>query len=588
MGYALGLDVGTTFTAAAVFRDGRSQMVNLGQRSASVPSVVFLRDDDTILTGDAAVRRGLTEPDRVAREFKRRIGDSAPLLLGGTPMSADALLACMLASTIKVVTEREGAAPESVAVCHPANWGPYKLDLLRQACARAGLAEPTFISEPEAAATHYAEQERVAPGSVVAVYDLGGGTFDAAVLRKTETGFILLGRPEGIERLGGVDFDLAVVGHVMRHIGDVASGLDRDDRRTIAALARLRQECVDAKETLSVDSETSICVMLPDLNADIRLTRAEFESMIRVPLLDAVAALRRAIQSANVEPSDLAAVLLVGGSSRIPMVAQMVSAEVGRPVAVDTDPKHAVALGAAMAAGGALRTLATVPSPAETATTEARSAPPAPASDPVEAATATTAHAPADAVAPVEEAVVPEPLHIADVAEPPAIDEAATPSTPAKPSVGGRRRLAIAGVIGLALLVVAGGVFALAAGDGGERDFDGWISACPTSSSVCITSVGVEDGSLRARFVSNGVNLVGNASGDQLQAVFFLASVDESGAVSVSRQTSTWHGWGPSSPFRGFSTREAAGSTALCVLVGNGAGEVAPRTGNCAQLPPIR
>ena len=95
--YALGVDLGTTFTAAAVWRDGRAEISPLGMRTAAIPSVVLARPDGVFLTGEAAARRAALEPGRVAREFKRRLGDSTPLLLGGSPYSATALTARLLA-----------------------------------------------------------------------------------------------------------------------------------------------------------------------------------------------------------------------------------------------------------------------------------------------------------------------------------------------------------------------------------------------------------------------------------------------------------------------------------------------------------
>ena len=201
--------------------------------------------------------------------------------------------------------------------------------------------------------TYYASQERVEPGSVIAVYDLGGGTFDAAVVRKTADGVELLGTPEGIERLGGVDFDEAVFAHVAAALGGALGELDPDDPAAMAAVLRLRAECVEAKEALSADTEVSIPVLLPNVSTEVRLTRAELEAMIRPPLADSLTAMRRALRSAGVEAAGLTAVLLAGGSSRIPLVAQLVSAELGRPVAVDAHPKHGVALGAAQAAAAA-------------------------------------------------------------------------------------------------------------------------------------------------------------------------------------------------------------------------------------------
>ena len=103
-----------------------------------------------------------------------------------------------------------------MTVSHPANWGQYKRDLLQQSLRLAGLTEAETITEPEAAAIYYASNERVESGTIVAVYDLGGGTFDAAVLRKTAEGFEIMGRPEGIEHLGGIDFDQAILARVDR------------------------------------------------------------------------------------------------------------------------------------------------------------------------------------------------------------------------------------------------------------------------------------------------------------------------------------------------------------------------------------
>lgn len=268
-----------------------------------------------------------------------------------------------------------GRSPDAVTVTHPANWGPYKTDLLRQTLRAADLSDARLLAEPEAAAVHYASTERLEPGEVVAIYDLGGGTFDSAALRRTDTGFELLGLAEGIERLGGIDFDEAVLAHVVSFLGPALDELDPDDSATLSAVARLRAECVAAKEGLSDDTEVSIPVLLPTLQTQIRLTRAEFEDMVRPTLAETTAVLSRTLRSGAVENDEVKAVLLVGGSSRIPLVGQMVAAEMNRPVAIDVHPKHAVALGAAL---DAARVEAPAPVQAPTPT---RPAPP-PASVP--------------------------------------------------------------------------------------------------------------------------------------------------------------------------------------------------------------
>jgi molecular chaperone DnaK len=347
VGYQLGVDLGTTYTAAAVIRNGRAEVATLGTRSLEIPSVVLLRSDGEMLIGEAAERRSLTEPDRFAREFKRRMGDPTPVLLGGSPFSAHALMARLLRGVVKVVADREGGPPEHIVVTCPANWGDYKRDLLAQAVRQADVGRVSIATEPEAAAVHYASTTRVAPGEIVAVYDLGGGTFDAAVLRNTGEGFELLGDPRGIEQLGGVYFDEAVFAWVVDHMAEAFAQLDPDDPAAMAAVSRLRRDCVEAKESLSWDTDTAIPVALPNQRTEARLTRIEFEDMIRPTLVDTLDAVHRSLDSAGVRPEQLKSVLLVGGSSRIPLVGQLLVADLKRPVAIDVHPKHAVALGAA-------------------------------------------------------------------------------------------------------------------------------------------------------------------------------------------------------------------------------------------------
>jgi actin-like ATPase involved in cell morphogenesis len=350
--YYLGIDIGTTYSAAAVWRDGQVSVANLGERAPVIPSVLFIAEDGALLVGEAAERRAPTDPRRTAREFKRRVGDPTPIIVGGTPYSADALMAKLLRWAVDKVVEREGGQPDGIAVSYPANWGAFKQDLLAQEIRLAGLdaAEVATLTEPAAAAVYYASQERVADGAVVAVYDLGGGTFDVAILRKVANGWEILGEPEGIERLGGIDFDEAVFQHVITTLGDEYEALDPEDDATLAALVRLRRECVEAKEALSEDTDVSIPVLLPGIQRDVRLTRSELEEMIRPALTGSIEATKRALRSAKVPTDDVTAVLLVGGSSRVPLVGQLVGAELGRPVAIDVHPKYGIALGAAILA----------------------------------------------------------------------------------------------------------------------------------------------------------------------------------------------------------------------------------------------
>ncbi len=350
-GYLLGIDVGTTRTAAATCRIGawpsECEIVNLGDRSSAVPSVLFVGDDGGVLVGEAAERRATSEPDHVVREFKRRIGDPTPVLVSGRPWAPEDLAARLVQWVVERVTQREGGPATHLAVTHPASWGAHKKDLLGAALHRHGLPV-AFLAEPQAAALHYAAAERVEPGSTIAVYDFGGGTFDAAVVHKDAQGFSLLGRPEGVERLGGIDLDELVFEHVVEGLPEAFDGLDENDPAVLSAVAAVRRECTEAKEALSADTEVSIPVLTPVGQGSVRLHRSEFEAMIHPHVEETVSALHRAIASAGVGADQLTAVLLVGGSSRIPLVAQMVSEQLGRPVAVDADPKNAIAKGAAL------------------------------------------------------------------------------------------------------------------------------------------------------------------------------------------------------------------------------------------------
>ena len=362
-GTRLGVDLGTTWTAAALRHDGRVEVVELGTDTPAMPSVVATASGDggsgrrgkrgkrgelgEIIAGERAERQLLVDPASGVRECKRRLGDTAPMVMAGEPYGAEALMGHLLRHTVQVATATADGPPDEVVLTHPAVWGDYKLDLVREAGRQAGVGEVTLMAEPVAAALHYVSLGRIGPGDVVAVYDFGGGTFDAAVVRCTESGAEILGRPEGLERLGGVDLDQIVVLHVDQALGGRLRELDTTDPEGRRALVRLRADCTAAKEALSNDTEVNIPVALPGLHTEVRLTRDELEAAARSRIADTLGALDRAIADAGIAPPALAGVLLVGGSSRIPVVAEEVGRRTGRPTLLDADPKLVVALGAA-------------------------------------------------------------------------------------------------------------------------------------------------------------------------------------------------------------------------------------------------
>lgn len=348
MAYDLGIDIGTSYSAAAVRREsGAVDVVGLGSISDSMPSVVYLSTDGSILIGDAANRRSVTDPQGAAREFKRRLGDSTPIILRTSPFSAEQLYARMLEHVVQRVIEREQGPPRSTVVTHPANWGPYKLELFQQALRMSDLPA-TGLTEPAAAAWAYGAEDRVPVGAKLAIYDLGGGTFDAAVLEKTSTGFAQLGETTGIEHLGGVDFDAAVMQWVKTAIGD-AWPSDPDDPQLPTSMLHLRRSCSEAKELLSSERDVTIPVLLPGVDTTLTLTRPEFENMIRPKIDDSITSLESALASAGV-PGNEATIVLVGGSSRIPLIREELAHRFGPVVANDVDPLYAIARGAAVAA----------------------------------------------------------------------------------------------------------------------------------------------------------------------------------------------------------------------------------------------
>jgi actin-like ATPase involved in cell morphogenesis len=473
MPYQVGIDLGTTHAMAAVCRSGgAAEVVPLDRRGGAVPAALYLGADGAFLVGEAAERRALSDPGRVVRELTRRVGDPTPVLVGRTPVPGDELAARFVARLVEDVARREGGVAARVAVTHPVGWGAHKVGSLRAALAGQGLASAVLVAEPRAAVAGYASGGRLPVGGLVAVYDLGGGSFDASVVRRTPSGVELVGTPEGVERLGGVDFDELVFEHVRDALGPAWEDLDPADPEVLAAVADLRRECTAAKEALSQDTEVLVRVALPGVRTEVRLGRAEFEERIRPAVAETVEATRRVIDSAGVAPADLAALLLVGGSSRIPLVVQMVSAAFGRGVAVDVDPKAVVALGAALLARGGPAPRAPQAVSPRPAGAERR---PAPAGAPAPARPAPAGRLPAPAAAAVRGPVTLPALVPVPAEEGTELLQAPRPPKQARPFAAGiatpqrPRRVALVASLGALALVALGGAVAFGAGGFGAR-----------------------------------------------------------------------------------------------------------------------
>ena len=430
MGYSLGIDLGTTYTAAAVSEGTHAEVITLGDRSPQAPSVIYQGIDGAFRCGESAERRATTEPERIAREFKRRMGDQTPIFVGGTPLSAHACAKALLSWTIEQVVNGQGEDPDRVIVTCPANWGPYRRELMSQVTALNADYPITVCTEPEAAALHFASTRRVAEGQSIAVYDLGGGTFDAAVLRRGPGGsFEVLGAPDGLEQLGGVDFDEAVFERVSRSID--AAELDPDDPETLLGLAQLRRACTEAKEALSSETETVVPITLGGQTTRVRLTRAEFTELIGPLIGDTLDVLDRVIRRSGVAVDELAAIVLVGGSSRVPLISERITQRFGRPAVLSPQPKLCVAMGAALLGASLDGNAAGVSDEA-------------PASPSVSAVQAAALAAPPTATAPAAAPVVAPPAPAAPIVAqsapagqttaPPAVPPASEPAAPVEPA----------------------------------------------------------------------------------------------------------------------------------------------------------
>ncbi len=344
MSYAVGIDLGTTFTAAAIVDGGVPRMVGLAHDRVSIPSVIAPIEGRSLVGPEAAVVSA-TAPWDVAREFKRRFGDTTPMFIAGRPHQPDQLTGELLRWVVDHVEQLEGGAATDIVVTHPATWGPYKQDLLRAAATEQSLPDIHLLTEPAAAAIHYNARHRVTDGSTITVYDMGGGTFDVSLLERVGQQYQLRAAG-GLERAGGLDLDDAVFSLVIDAIGSYFDELDPDDVDAQRAVARLREECTRAKIGLSYDTRAIVPVVLPGLVTEVLVQRAEFERLISPLIDDTIEATEQAIAQANLT-TEPAGVLLVGGSSRVPMITERLTQALGVEVVVDTHPKHAVALGAA-------------------------------------------------------------------------------------------------------------------------------------------------------------------------------------------------------------------------------------------------
>ena len=347
----LAIDFGTSNTVAAVSVDGAAPRLLTIDGSPLVPSSIYLAEDGTIAVGRDADRQARIDPSRYEPNPKRRI-DDGEMLLGEDVIPVRRAIAAVLGRVLQEFQRQfDGARPDVVRLTHPARWRKTRRDVLVAACREAGLSDdPILVPEPVGAATHFVSQggHNMAPGQALAVYDLGGGTFDVAIVQKTANGFEVIAEA-GLPDLGGLDFDHAILEHVGKTQQPINPGewarlnrpTDTASRRAQRALA---VDIKEGKEALSRHPHTDIA--FPPPFQDVHVTRSEFEELIRPNLARSVELLSTTISDANLTPDQLFGVYLVGGSSRVPLVARLIQEGLGLTPATLDQPEATVASGA--------------------------------------------------------------------------------------------------------------------------------------------------------------------------------------------------------------------------------------------------
>jgi molecular chaperone DnaK len=350
MGRVVGIDLGTTFSLVATVERGRPRIVE-DQGERLIPSVVGFSPTGELLVGSPARNQYVVEPENTVRSIKRKMGGDEIVTLAGkkyTPQEVSALILRKL----KQMAERVLGEPvERAIITVPAFFTDAARQATRDAGEIAGLEVARIINEPTAAALAYGLDR--AGDQRAAVYDLGGGTFDVSIVDLSE-GVIEVRASHGNTQLGGDDFDDLIVNHVAEQF-QAQHGIDlRQDRR---ALARLSRAAEQAKIALSDYPYTRIVeeyIVRKDdrhaLHLDVELSRQTFEELIRPLVRSTLESVDRALSDAGLRPRDLQTSLLVGGSTRIPLVREIVARHLGREPRSDVHPDEAVALGAAIQA----------------------------------------------------------------------------------------------------------------------------------------------------------------------------------------------------------------------------------------------
>ena len=369
-GAALGVDFGTSNTVAVVARPGRPTAPLLFDGSPLLPSAVYAVDDG-LLAGRVALRSAAIDPARCEPHPKRCVDDGT-VLLGEREFAVADLFAAVLARVGAEARRVLGGEPARVALTHPAAWGPQRVGILRTAAATAGLPAPELLPEPVAGAAYFLDHHaaRLPEGRHALIYDLGGGTCDITLVRR-EGDRVRVIATDGSADAGGTYIDDAILAHLARvhPDGDAWARLRSPSGKADRRHRRMLMDDVrDAKESLS--GTTTAELFVPLLNRDVHLTREELDALARARIRTTVA-LAAGLVAAH---GDVAGIFLVGGASRMPLVATELLRATGIAPVVVEQPELVVAGGALLAT--ALVTTVPVPPPPQQPPPPPQSPPP--------------------------------------------------------------------------------------------------------------------------------------------------------------------------------------------------------------------
>ncbi len=345
----VGIDLGTTNSEVAVIENGRPRVLNVDD-DPILPSVVGITEDGRILVGKPARNQWVLAPDRTIKSIKRKMGQDVTVRLGDQEYRPQEISA-MILRKLKESAEKELGKPVKKAVITvPAYFKDHQRQATREAGELAGLEVVRILNEPTAAALVYAPE---ATTEKFLVYDLGGGTFDVSIVQ-AEAGIFEVLASHGDTQLGGDDFDELLLDHVAEEFREMY-GIDLRDSPT--SRARVLKAVEAAKRVLSdhafarIEEEFIAEKDGVPLHLSTEIERSEFEDLIH-PLLDrTMECVQRSLDDARITASEIDRVVLVGGSTRTPLIGNLLEARLGQPANREIHPDLCVAMGAAVQAG---------------------------------------------------------------------------------------------------------------------------------------------------------------------------------------------------------------------------------------------